>query len=260
MDFGQLIKDVFTLNFRSFALRREKLRSLRLRNSRGQKIQEVDPKKIPIIINNRNRYTYLVQLITWLERSGHENIIILDNDSTYPPLLEYYGNAKHRVVKLGANVGHLALWKSSLYKEIENQYYVYSDPDVVPSDQCPRDLVAYLLRQLEKYSNIDKCGAGLRIDDLPERYSNKKQVMEWESKYWKKEVAPGIYDAEVDTTFAVYRPYTNGAIWVAPAYRTGEPYVAWHLPWYEDSVNPTEENQYYMQHSKPGSSHWTAKS
>jgi hypothetical protein len=154
-------------------------------------------------------------------------------------------------------VGHLALWKSALWNEIKSKYYVYTDPDVVPAANCPADMPAYLLRQLEKYSSIEKIGLGLKIDDLPDHYSNKQKVVAWESKYWKNEVAPGIYNSEVDTTFALYRPFTDGKTWVAPAYRTGEPYVAHHMPWYENSADPGEENLYYVAHSKQGSSHWT---
>ena len=259
MDYGQLIKDIFTLNFRSMRLRYARLKGLRKRSSLGQKISQVDPKRIPVVINNRNRHTYLIQLISWLEKAGMTNIIILDNDSTYPRLLEYYGTTKHRVVKLGDNVGHHALWKSSLWKEIQSQYYIYTDPDVVPHKNCPADTAEYLLKQLEKYTSIEKIGLGLKIDDLPEHYANKQKVIEWESKYWKNEVTPGIYNSEVDTTFALYRPFTDGKTWVAPAYRTGEPYVAHHMPWYENTADPGEENLYYMKHARTGASHWTNK-
>ena len=45
---------------------------------------------VPIIINNRNRYTFLKLMIEQLTSFGYKHIYILDNDSTYPPLLEYY--------------------------------------------------------------------------------------------------------------------------------------------------------------------------
>lgn len=260
MDFRQLIKDIFTLNFRSFRLRSYRLKGMFRRKFSGQRIDDVRPEDIPVVINNRNRYTYLLRLIGWLEEAGMKKIIILDNDSTYPPLLGYYARTPHRVVKLGANVGHHALWKSELYKEIESGFYIYTDPDMVPVDDCPKDLVAYLLRQLAKYSPIEKIGIGLKIDDLPDHYSGKQKVLEWESRYWTLPVADGIYNAEVDTTFALYRPFTNGAQWVAPAYRTGPPYIAYHLPWYENSADPGEENAYYAKHVRQGASHWIPKS
>lgn len=186
-----------------------------------------------------------------------KRIIILDNDSSYPPLLDYYSKTKHRVIRLGGNIGHLALWKTEVFREFRNQYYIYTDPDVVPAEDCPKDLPAFLLRQLQRFSAIEKIGLGLKIDDLPDHYSGKAKVIDWEKRYWEKNVAPGIYDAEVDTTFALYRPYTNGAVWVAPAYRTGKPYVARHLPWYENSADPGAENLYYIANARQGATHWT---
>jgi hypothetical protein len=260
MDLKQLFRDILTLNLRSMKLRYARLQGLRMRNSIGQKISEVVPEQIPVIINNRNRYTYLLKLVGWLEQAGMKNIIILDNDSTYPDVLKYYASTKHRVIKLGDNVGHLALWKSALWNEVRNKYYIYTDPDVVPAENCPKDMPAYLLEQLKKYPSIEKIGLGLKVDDLPEHYSNKQKVIEWESRYWQNVVAPGIYNSEVDTTFALYRPFTDGKTWVAPAYRTGEPFVAHHMPWYENTEDPGEENIYYSQHARVGASHWTNKS
>ena len=259
MDTKQLFTDMFTLNFRSMRLRWDRLVAVLERKISGQRISETGVKKIPVIINNRNRYTYLLQLVGWLEKNGMENIVILDNDSTYPPLLDYYAKTSHRVIRLGDNVGHLALWKSGVFKEFRRQHYIYTDPDVVPDENCPGDAIAFLLKQLEKYPSIEKIGLGLRIDDLPDHYEGKSKVIDWEKKYWTKPVGESVFDAEVDTTFALYRPYTNGAKWVAPAYRTGSPYVARHLPWYENSANPGEENMYYAKHVRQGASHWIEK-
>ena len=50
----------------------------------------VDYKEIPIIINNFNRLDTLQKLIASLEIRGYRNIYIIDNLSTYPPLLDYY--------------------------------------------------------------------------------------------------------------------------------------------------------------------------
>jgi hypothetical protein len=216
-------------------------------------------KHLPIIINNRNRLTYLLQLINWLEKNGYTNIYILDNDSTYPPLLDYYKETTHKVLYLKENIGHLALWKSKIIKQFEKDYYVYTDPDVVPSENCPDDIIAFFMKQLNKYKHIEKIGFGLLIDDLPNSYSDKAKVIDWEKQFWTKEIEKDIFDAQVDTTFALYRPYTNGEKWVQKAYRTGGKYVARHLPWYENTENPTEENSYYKEHIRQGASHWINK-
>ena len=78
-----------------------------------------DYKEIPIIINNRNRYTFLKQLIDTLRKDGYSNIIVLDNDSTYPPLLDYYNSCPAKVIFLKENLGFMALSKIDLYKKVK---------------------------------------------------------------------------------------------------------------------------------------------
>ena len=51
---------------------------------------------IPVIINNFNRLEYLKKLIESLEIRGYRNIYIIDNLSTYPPLLQYYNTCKYQ--------------------------------------------------------------------------------------------------------------------------------------------------------------------
>ena len=81
----------------------------------------------------------------------------------------------------------------------------------------------------------------------------------WEKKHWLKQIEPDVYDAALDTTFALYKPYTRGDIWVQNALRTGGNYVARHLPWYENSSNITDEDNYYLNNMKKGASHWIVK-
>ena len=53
-------------------------------------VKKINYKDIPIIINNYNRLEMLTKLIHSLESKGYHNLYIIDNQSTYPPLLEYY--------------------------------------------------------------------------------------------------------------------------------------------------------------------------
>jgi len=260
MDIKQLLQDILSFNTKSFRLRLCKLNAVIKRLiflPLGKNYKKgKDIRNIPIIINNRNRYIYMMQLIGWLEKYGYNNIYIIDNNSTYPKLLEYYSKTKYTVFRLKDNVGKLALWEAGIIKQFQNDYYVYTDPDVLPIEECPGDVMSFFMEQLTKYPVIEKIGFGLKIDDLPDYYAPKKDVLEWESKYWQRQVEYNIYDAQIDTTFALYRPYTNGAIWVQRSYRTGGKYLARHLPWYEDSSNPTEEDIYYKNNIQAGISHW----
>src|SRR5437868_3993687 len=80
-------------------------------------------KQIPIIINSRNRLTYMKQLIGAMEKRGYTNIYIIDNASTYPPLLKYYETCPYHIFRLEQNVGHLALWKTDIHKRFIRDYY-----------------------------------------------------------------------------------------------------------------------------------------
>lgn len=62
-----------------------------------------DAHDIPIIINNYNRLTMLKKLIDSLTSRGYTNIVILDNQSTYPPLLEWYAKCQFEVIRLPKN-------------------------------------------------------------------------------------------------------------------------------------------------------------
>lgn len=259
MDKKQLIKDIFTLNFTSFGTRYHKLIAVMKRSLFLQAINFSSGKdlfEVPIIINNRNRLTYLKQVIEWYQNAGYKNIYVLDNKSNYEPLLSYYKETKVKVIYLEKNYGHLALWASGTYKQFYKDFYVYTDPDVVPVDQCPRDFMKHFVDLLKKYSNIEKVGFGLKIDDLPNHYNKKQQVIDWEKRFWKNEMEKDVFDAALDTTFALYKPYTRGDLWVQNALRTGGNFVARHLPWYEDSANVTIENKFYLDNAKPGASHW----
>ncbi|MGV8135501.1 MAG: hypothetical protein AB2L20_09825 [Mangrovibacterium sp.] len=216
-----------------------------------------DPKKIPIIINSYNRLTCLQRLISALEQRGYSNIWIIDNASTYPPLLKFYDHCPYHVFRLKKNTGHLALWKTPVYKKFINDFYAYTDSDVVPSDQCPDDFMSVFLDTLKQYKFAKKAGFSLRIDNLPDHFEKKKEVMEWEKQYFEKRVSSLLYRAPIDTTFALYRPRAKGGSNAyIPMYRTASPYEAEHIPWYADSKNLTPEDLYYIKSSST-STMWT---
>lgn len=210
-------------------------------------------RRIPIVINNYNRLDCLIKQIAWLEIAGLTNIHIIDNASTYPPLLSYYGKSKYHVYRLDRNVGHEALWRTHVFQRFERDYYVYTDPDVVPVDECPANILEYFLSLFSQFPEYTKIGIGLKIDDIPDYYARKEEVIDWESQYWRTELATGVYVANTDTTFALYRPGISFQQF-GKTLRTGYPYVARHLPWYESSDAPSEEECFFRQNTTKFSS------
>lgn len=215
-----------------------------------------ESKKIPIVINNFNRLTYLKQQIERLEALGYTNIYIIDNQSTFPPLLKYYDQLPYTIFRLNKNVGHLSLWKTIIFKWFEHDYYVYTDPDILPVDDCPGDFMEYFKSILNTYPEYCKVGFALAIDDLPDHFGDKQKVKDWEGMYWqmKMEADTEVYIAKIDTTFALYRPGAKGGWWI-PALRVAGQYTARHLPWYRDTSAIDEEEQYFIDHAS-GSSSW----
>ena len=78
-------------------------------------------------------------------------------------------------------------------------------------------------------------------------------VLNWEKQFWNREIEPGVFKAPIDTTFALYRPSFEFS---KSALRTGQPYVARHLPWYLNLAALPEDEQYYLSHADPRLGNW----
>lgn len=211
---------------------------------------------IPIFINARDRLGTLQKLVDWLLQAGYRRIFILDNDSTYPPLLDYYRRLEQNVpqinvIRLGRNIGHRALWEVGILETMQvDTPYVYTDPDVVPVKECPSNVLQRMLEILQKYPFLKKVGLGLKIDDLT--YYDADAKREWESRFFLHPMEEDLYFAPVDTTFALYRNYWHYNLHCS-ARITGK-YMVHHLPWYLDYDNLPEDEKYYIKHANTSSS------
>ena len=210
-------------------------------------------KRFPIIINNFNRLEYLEQQIEWLLKAGQTNLHIIDNASTYKPLLKFYKRVPAKVYMLDKNVGHESFWRTHLHQRFGKYYHVYTDPDVLPDENTPLDFMYYFKSLLDKYINVQKVGFSLKISDLPDFYAKKQEVINWESKLNFQEVEKNIFKSKIDTTFALYRPGSFLQCW-ENTLRIGPPYSLRHMPWYEDPLNVNEETLNYIKTSSDVSS------
>lgn len=218
-------------------------------------------RKIPILINSFNRLHCLRGLVDWLEGARYANIIIIDNASSFPPLLSYLERLERKrratVVRLEANFGHLAIWQQGILQHLGiDSEYVYTDPDIVPAEFCPADVLGHFREILDAEADIATIGFGLRLDDVPEHATHRAQVLSWESQFWLAPAAPGLFLAPIDTTFALYRPFGGHSLG-QPSLRTGWPYLASHVGWLIDHRNPTDEDVFYFRSVRPDTSHWS---
>lgn len=208
---------------------------------------------IPIFLISFNRVSFIKSMISHLEKIGKTNIIIIDNASTYPPLLDYYKTLPYKIIRLKENGGYRVFWENPIFEEYRKKFYIVSDPDVEPIEECPEDFVEKFFDILYKYPMARKVGFSLKIDDLPSNGIFTKQVVKWEKRYYKTFIKKDqIYYADVDTTFALYVPDDLVVSGFREAFRTAYPYQARHVPWYKVSDDITDEDRYYSEHKTNG--------
>lgn len=210
-----------------------------------------DPKTYPIIIISFNQLFYLRKLIDFLHSWGYTNIVIIDNNSTYKPLIQYFDEIKGKVVlhKLKKNYGHMVFWERKEFIRLYGRnYYVITDPDIIPDEQCPSNFLSYFKEILDKNPQVTKVGFSLKVNDIPDTNPLKEKIIKWENKFWERRDSGDNYIADIDTTFALYRPndFQNLEENFYKAIRTKEPYIAKHGGWYIDVNNLMPEQKNYM--------------
>ena len=228
------------------------------------KNQIFKPNSIPVIIINFNQLFYLVQLIDFLLLKKTENIIIVDNCSTYLPLLNYYkkiSNNKNITIEIqNENLGHLVFWRNrALYKKYSDGFFVITDADIVPNINLYDDYLKIMLDILIKNHQFTKVGFALNIDNIPEYYTLKQKVLNWESQYWNLEIEKNCYNADIDTTFALYWPNVDRIVknthpYFFKAIRMGGDFTALHGGWYLNNENMTDEQLFYLNTSNSSNS------
>jgi hypothetical protein len=218
---------------------------------------DLDWRDIPVFIVNRNRLQAMRALVAWLLAAGTRRIVILDNASDYAPLLAWYQAlpAGVNVLLLTENIGPYVLWQQGVHKVLDTPY-VLTDSDIVPASFCPADLIGALAEQLRRHPDARKVGPALRIDDLPDHYGEADTVRKWESQFWERPVAPGVFAAPIDTTFALYPPraeFSNEPCNL----RLGHPYIVEHTPWYVNEAALSDEERHYREHTSATFSNWS---
>ena len=217
---------------------------------------------IPIYINNFNWLTPTRALAGYFDDVPAAEVIIVDNASTYPPLLEWYRSAcPYKVVRLSANGGKHAPWNSgtvlpaAVHRALfGSDYYVVTDPDL-SLDACPKDLLEFLTAGLQRYPSSNKVGLSLEIDDLPSECPWAVEAERWERQFWTQRRDEQFFQAGVDTTFALYSvdtPHGTAKRSDPNALRSDRPYTARHLPWYMKTDELTQEELYYFSSVRNG--------
>lgn len=207
---------------------------------------------IPLIIPNFNQLSYLRNLINQFWFYYPDNpIYIIDNGSTYQPLLDWYNhNPSLKIERYPYNdfCGNL---RDFLDKN-QFEYYVISDPDI----SLPPDTPPYFLEVFKHIidSGWHHCGFGLRTFDIP-KWNKKGGWIAGDEKALLGQPLPFkwndeeiiAYRAPLDTTFCMFK---KGG-WEAPMNGTNwnnsvRVFEAIHLTWYLHPDHLNEEMRYYF--------------
>jgi hypothetical protein len=202
--------------------------------------------KVKVLLINRNLLTTLQYTLNFLRKEPRVEIHILDQKSTYPPLLEFYKTISEKV-HYSENEGPYSAWHHR-YNHLRKNYFIVADTDCI-YDNVPDDWLDVMLHAINQPGS-PKIGFSLEIEDLPNTDIG-KQAYKHESKYWENKIDLG-WDAHVDTTFALYR--ANMAF-SYDAIRLDRPYCIKHAPWYLDKSCIPEEWRYYLDNAN-GLSTW----
>ena len=211
---------------------------------------------IPLVIIAWNNLTFVKR---FLEQTMHltQKIIILDNNSEYAPLLEYYTYLEHTypnkfdIRRLPHNYGH------TVYQKLQHTLpgiYVLSDPDLQLHPSMPKDCFEQLYTISKKYK-CRKVGLALDISDhhlfIPGSFC--QLVYNIESAYYRNPIHDSeyvLYNAPIDTTFCLINTTVSG---YPSDIRVGGNFTAKHLPWYNDylALNiPKEELRVWTKNNK----------
>ncbi|MFT3813820.1 MAG: hypothetical protein QM740_10610 [Acidovorax sp.] len=222
----------------------------------------------PVVINSFNQHCYLQNIVAKFLDAGFLNLLVFDNGSTYPPLVDYLNRIRDDVrvmpVYYNANMGPRHFFLGKIYASVFGPCpFLYTDPDLTWGALAD-DFVSRLLDLTHQYRTF-KVGAALTLPHPHELKASAPKIKEagqeldviaFESRYWQAEVEPGVYNAPIDTTLHLFNPaYYDGTTIITGLRVAGAGYEAKHTPWFKDDPCPAEETDFYKQ-LDPGWRNW----
>lgn len=218
---------------------------------------------IPIVIISWNNYYFVKNFINQLKKYKNR-IIVLDNKSSYPPLLDYFKEIKNELTDridirlLDKNYGH------TVYLQLKDELpdvYILSDPDLQLNPKMPYNFDKILLKLSEQYESY-KVGAALDLSDSDKfipcpNYTFGKNIYDWESQFWTNKIDNNKYElyyADTDTTFCLVNNKYSGSH--DNNIRIAGVFTAKHLPWYNNYIkNNIDEDEinFWKQNNKSSS-------
>lgn len=207
---------------------------------------------VPIFLIVKDRLGVTREMLhTIFPLHGLLEVVLLDQGSTYPPMTEYLSKWKaknasvppvsvvhQKACDLKGMVDNVASYVASYLKDHASvEFYVVSDPDL-SLRACKKDMLQLMTAVMRMCPTVAQVGTSLRMDNIPDSYHLKQKALSFESMYWSKsfimewkELFVHLFEAPVDTTFAMHRATVPYGRLKTPSIRTGAPYMAEHIPW-----------------------------
>ena len=227
----------------------------------------ISQRSIPIFIISWNQHTYVKSMIDQLKKYPDLTIYIIDNKSTYEPLVAYLkeidGKNGVKVLYQDKNYGHKVYEEPHLIKFIDElgvNYYVVTDPDLKLNDKMPANFLEVMAQLSDKYKK-NKTGLALDLKnniDMDRRLKSdgNKKITDIEAPYWTKRIEDDkyeIYDAPVDTTFSLINKQHRKVGDLESSMRIAGDFTAVHRPWlknFRDELAPGELEFYLNNDNK----------
>lgn len=232
---------------------------------------------IPIFVISHDKVDQLKKVIDSYDKNikTPKKIFVFNHNTTYEPCLEYYKELElkgihtfhayeecnsYKAVNRSRDRNLLKIMRQFLDENKDVNYVVITDCDV---ELCPSDgnILDFYIKNIKEIGSTDTCiGPSLRIDDIPNFYPNKKQIIKRHSVLYNvKEKRHIEYEGKtitlhrnaIDTTFKiihrdnVYKIKKDICTGPQTSWRCDTPYNAWHLDWYEDPDKFGEDIIYY---------------
>ena len=216
--------------------------------------------RIPVYVPCFNNPSYLEMMVDQLVGLGFCNVVVIDNGSTFPPMLSYFEQLPESVslIRQLQNRGPRDLFTDPTNYAQLPDHFCLTDPDLQFNPDLPATFLDDLIEATETY-RIGKAGFALQISDhenmLQRKFpigSQEYFIWEWEEQFWKTPLSrtrsgDQIYRAEVDTTFALYNKKYFDPTYpdCLKAVRIADRLACRHLPWYRDNLLTPDERDNY---------------
>ena len=210
--------------------------------------------------HNKPLPTFLAvcDIVLWAElaienliRIGGLEIILVDNASTNPRMIEFLNNIEYEVIKLEKRVNQSEVWSTGICRSVDGLFLaVHSFFDL---SDLPVGTPGALNGVLDTIG-VSRCGVSVVFDDLPEHNPCGTDIADKEKKNWGKKDGD-CYNAVAGFAFTIGRSDQLSARFDhlhTPQRRLCPPYVVRYLPWYlnlEDIDSIPEDALYYLEHA-----------